>query len=135
MKGAPDKVTASGFRGRRKWAAAGGGALAMLFLAILVLNVTTGEKNIRGPLAGHYGVHDPQFQRTMGVLFGAPLADGNSTEDFQNGDAIFPAMLADIRGAEQSICLESYIYWSGSVGEEFSEAGPDVGVTRGRGVQ
>ena len=94
----------------------------MAFVAVLVLNLSTGEKKVTKPLPGHYGVEDPQFPRTMGSLFGSPLIDGNSARAFQNGDEIFPAMLTAIRGARQSICLESYIYWSGTVGKEFADA-------------
>ncbi|HEX4956462.1 MAG TPA: phospholipase D-like domain-containing protein [Thermoanaerobaculia bacterium] len=104
------------------WLAVGMGAIAMAGIAILVLNLATGEKKVTQPLPGHYGVDDPQFVRTMGSLFGPPLANGNSAQGFQNGDEIFPAMLGAIRGARQSICLESYIYWSGTVGREFAEA-------------
>lgn len=98
------------------------GALAMAVVVILVLNLSTGEKKVTEPLPGHYGVDDPQFLRTLGSLFGPPLTGGNSAQDFQNGDEIFPAMLAAIRGAQRSICFESYIYWSGTVGQEFADA-------------
>ena len=39
-----------------------------------------------------------------------------------NGDEIFPAMLEAIRGATKTICFETFIYWSGSIGREFGEA-------------
>jgi cardiolipin synthase len=40
----------------------------------------------------------------------------------QNGDEIFPAMLAAIRQAKESITFETYIYWSGETGRLFAEA-------------
>src|SRR5437899_1715846 len=40
----------------------------------------------------------------------------------RNGDRIFPPMLEAIRKAQRSINLESYIYWSGQVGQQFAEA-------------
>jgi cardiolipin synthase len=40
----------------------------------------------------------------------------------QNGDEIFPAMLEAIRGASTSVTFETYIYWSGEIGEAFTEA-------------
>lgn len=104
------------------WTAFVAGALAVAFVIILLLNLSTGEKKVTKPLPGRYSIDDPQFLLTMGTLFGPPLVDGNSVEDFQNGDEIFPAMLAAIRGARRSISLESYIYWSGTVGKEFAEA-------------
>jgi cardiolipin synthase len=40
----------------------------------------------------------------------------------QNGAEIFPAMLAAIRSAQHSVTFETYIYWSGEIGREMSEA-------------
>jgi cardiolipin synthase len=40
----------------------------------------------------------------------------------QNGDEIFPAMLQAIRSARRTIAFETYIYWSGDTGREFSQA-------------
>jgi len=104
------------------WIYVAGGAVAMAAIVILVLNLSTGEKKVTKPMPGLYAIDDPQFLRTMGSLFGPPLLDGNSAVDFQNGDEIFPAMLAAIRGAQKSVCLESYIYWSGKIGKEFADA-------------
>ena len=42
--------------------------------------------------------------------------------DFQNGEEIFPAMLAAIRSARHSINMETYIYWSGEVSKRFVAA-------------
>ena len=39
--------------------------------------------------------------------------------NLENGDQIFPAMLAAIRSAQTSITFETYIYWSGDIGREF----------------
>jgi cardiolipin synthase len=39
-----------------------------------------------------------------------------------NGKEVFPAMLASIEAARQSVCLESYIYSDGPLGERFREA-------------
>ena len=58
----------------------------------------------------------------MSVLLGPSIVEGNQVVDLQNGDAIFPSMLEAIRGARKTIDFETYIYWSGTVGDEFSEA-------------
>jgi cardiolipin synthase len=42
--------------------------------------------------------------------------------NLENGVEIFPAMLEAIRGAQETICFETYIYWSGDIGREFSDA-------------
>ncbi|WP_346323473.1 phospholipase D-like domain-containing protein [Emcibacter sp. SYSU 3D8] len=98
------------------------GAVAIILVTILVLNLTGPEKHIQKPLGHFYGVSDPQFMRELGTLLGPPVLDGNSIEDLQNGDAIFPSMLAAIRGAQHTITFETYIYWSGQIGLEFREA-------------
>jgi cardiolipin synthase len=58
----------------------------------------------------------------MGQLLGPAIVPGNRVTALQNGDEIFPAMLEAIRGAHASINFETYIYWSGEVGQEFSDA-------------
>ena len=46
----------------------------------------------------------------------------NDVTLLQNGDEIFPSMLEAIRQAEQSICFETYVYWTGDIAKEFAEA-------------
>lgn len=67
-------------------------------------------------------VSDPQFGRTMGSLLGPPLIPGNACTTLLNGDDIFPSMLAAIHAAKKTITLETYIYWSGTIGQEFTDA-------------
>jgi len=95
---------------------------ATLVLSVLALNFMPGEKQIERQLVRQYDIHDPQFRRSIGVLLGPPILEGNKVEALINGDQIFPAMLAAIREAEQTITLETYIYWSESIGTEFSQA-------------
>jgi cardiolipin synthase len=80
------------------------------------------EKQIETQLTRQYDTNDPQFRRSLGVLLGPPLVEGNQIEALRNGDEIFPAMLKAIRGAEKTITFETYIYWSGSIGREFTDA-------------
>ena len=73
--------------------------------------------------AGHrYVVSDPQFRREMSVLLGPTIMRGSKVTALQNGNEIFPAMLHAIRSAQTSITFETFIYWSGHIGEEFSQA-------------
>ena len=65
---------------------------------------------------------DPQFRRSLGVLLGPPILEGNKIEVLVNGDEIFTAMLEAIRGAKETITHETYIYWAESIGREFSDA-------------
>ena len=68
-----------------------------------------------------FAVNDPQFLRSIGQLLGPPLLPGNRVIALHNGLQIFPAMLAAIRNARETITLESYIYWSGDIGRQFSD--------------
>ena len=96
--------------------------LSTLVATLLVLNFMPGEKRLDQQLPRLYGTSDPQFERTMGVLLGPPVLAGNRYRALINGDAIFPAMLQAIQGAQESITFETYIYWKGDVGQQFAKA-------------
>jgi cardiolipin synthase len=98
------------------------GALVAVFVTVIVLNFTGGEQRIERKLEHRYGVDDAQFQRELGTLLGPPIVGGNRLANLENGAEIFPAMLEAIRGAQRSICFETYIYWSGEIGREFVDA-------------
>jgi cardiolipin synthase A/B len=68
-----------------------------------------------------FSAGDATFRRCMDHLLGPPLVDGNSIKSLLNGNEIFPAMLQAIRSAERTITFETYIYWSGNIGRQFSE--------------
>ncbi|WP_169728132.1 cardiolipin synthase [Massilia alkalitolerans] len=89
---------------------------------VLALNFMPSETQIETRLTRQYDTKDPQFRRSLGVLLGPPILEGNKVEVLLNGDQIFPAMLDAIRSARKSITFETYIYWSGSIGKEFTEA-------------
>jgi cardiolipin synthase len=89
---------------------------------ILLLNFAPNEKQIETRLSRQYDSNDPQFRRSLGVLLGPPILEGNKVEVLLNGDQIFPAMLDAIRSAEKTITFETYIYWSESIGKEFADA-------------
>jgi cardiolipin synthase A/B len=80
------------------------------------------EEDLERKIEHRYGVADPQFRREMSVMLGPSILPGNHVVDLQNGEEIFPAMLGAIRGAQRTITFETYIYWSGQIGEEFADA-------------
>jgi len=88
---------------------------------LLVLNLRA-EKKIDVRPMHLYPVADQQFVRSMSVLLGPPLIEGNRVETLLNGERIFPSMLQAISGAKQTIDFETYIYWSGEIGKQFAEA-------------
>jgi len=95
---------------------------ATAVLILLAVNFSVGETQITERVTHTYAIADPQFQRSMGVLLGPPLVDGNRVDTLVNGREIFPAMLTAIRSARKTITFETYIYWSGRIGKEFAEA-------------
>jgi cardiolipin synthase len=98
-------------------------AMVFTVIAVLaVLNFTGGEKKIEHRIPRLYSIDDPQFSRTMGLLLGPAIVDGNRFQVLLNGDQIFPSMLSAIRSAQRSITFETYIYWSGGIGKAFADA-------------
>jgi cardiolipin synthase len=94
--------------------------IATAFIGVIVVNLLPGEHRADKTIPSLYGVDSPQFSRAANVLFGSALIGGNEVTPLYNGHQIFEAMLDDIRAAKKSITFETYIYWSGHVGEEFS---------------
>ncbi len=89
---------------------------------LVMLNLTLGNKQIDALIKSPHSVSQPQFLRMMGALLGPPIVGGNRVQALRNGDEIFPSMLEAIRAARQTITFETYIYWSGSIGQEFADA-------------
>jgi cardiolipin synthase len=89
---------------------------------VLLVNLLPGDIGPDRPIPSLYGVGDPEFSRAADALFGPPLLQGNDARALHNGGQIFPAMLEEIRHARRSVSFETYIYWSGRVGQEFSDA-------------
>jgi cardiolipin synthase len=89
---------------------------------LLIANLSLGDKVIDEQVPSLYSVADPQFVRSMNVLLGPQLLGGNRAQALVNGERIFPDMLAAIRGARSTITFETYVWWSGSIGEQFTRA-------------
>ncbi len=96
--------------------------LVTALTVLLVTNLSLGNKQVDRRIETLYSVADPQFLRSMGSLLGPSIVDGNRAQALVNGQEIFPAMLKAIRGAQHTITLETYVYWSGAIGKEFAEA-------------
>ena len=97
--------------------------VAVTVLAVvLAMNFATPEKKLERRILHRYNVADPQFRREMSVLLGPSILPGNHVIDLENGEQIFPAMLEAIRSARRTITFETYIYWSGEVGQQFADA-------------
>src|ERR1700682_5049879 len=66
-------------------------------------------------------VADPSFLPTLEAYTAAAL-DGNTVDLLLNGDEIFPAALAAIRSARETITYAQYFYEEGAIGAEVAEA-------------
>ena len=97
-------------------------AFVTLVIILVIANLSSGEKKIEHKIERLYASDDPQFLRSMGLLLGPPVISGNRFEMLLNGDRIFPSMLEGIRSARQSITFETFIYWSGEIGEQIAHA-------------
>ncbi|MGI4985083.1 MAG: cardiolipin synthase [Janthinobacterium lividum] len=93
-----------------------------LVVVLIIANFSSGEKKVEHNIDRLYASADPQFLRSMGALLGSPVVAGNRVEVLLNGEEIFPAMLAGIRAATRTITFETFIYWSGEIGEQFAHA-------------
>jgi len=105
----------------KRWGVVLAVAAATALAAVLFVNLSLGDKKIDRVVPSLYAVEDAQFMRTMSVLLGPPLVNGNHTAVLVNGEQIFPAMLAALRAARKTITFEMYIYWSGRIGQEFAD--------------
>ena len=66
---------------------------------------------------------DPSaFLRTLHGAAGEGFTTGNDVALYQNGDQIFPPMLAAIRESRSTVHFSSYILWSGEIAERFGDA-------------
>lgn len=68
------------------------------------------------------GAPSDRLRRRLEALLGIPMTEGNAVDVYRNGDQIFPAMLEAIRGAERTVDLMTYVYWSGDIAREFADA-------------
>jgi cardiolipin synthase len=96
-------------------------AVVTVLLTFIAQNFFSVERRLDYQIS-EFSLADPTFERCMAHLLGPPLVSGNRVRTLLNGDEIFPAMLDAVRAAEHSITFETYIYWSGKIGREFSEA-------------
>lgn len=97
-------------------------AAITLFVSFFLRNLSTGERKIDRRIEPLYGIEDAAFRRAVGNLLGPPIVCGNKVDTLVNGDEIFPAMLEAIRSARKTIVFETFIYWSGEIAREMTEA-------------
>ncbi|TGS16189.1 cardiolipin synthase B [Mesorhizobium sp. M2E.F.Ca.ET.209.01.1.1] len=97
-------------------------AVAAAIVTLAALNLTPEPRVIRTIVPHRFEAADPQFVQSMSSYSQGQISGQNAVQTLVNGDEIFPAMLQAIGTARTSIDMETYIYWSGSVGYQFATA-------------
>jgi cardiolipin synthase len=99
-------------------------AFFILFIAAAVIAAVLMLAQDQETLEVHSatGADDPRNTAYIAALVGADLTRGNHYDVLTNGDQIFPAMLDAIRAAKRRISLETYIYDTGTVADQFTAA-------------
>ena len=100
----------------------GASALSAFVTLFVSRNFFQTEKKIKHRITSDYGVGDGEFKRTMGQLLGPPFLEGNKVTILQNGEEIFPAMLAGIQSAERTITFENFLMKKGTISDRFAAA-------------
>jgi cardiolipin synthase A/B len=73
-------------------------------------------------LADEIEVDSPDFLRAAEAVTGAPISEGNEADLLINGDAIFPAFLETIRSAQETLNVQTYVYWKGEIADQVAGA-------------
>jgi cardiolipin synthase len=71
---------------------------------------------------GEPGTHFAPLARLMNQIAERPLLSGNTVDALVNGEQAYPAMLAAIGAARESVAMASYIFDAHGVGKEFVDA-------------
>lgn len=95
--------------------------LATLAAVVIISNLTSEEWRIQHRVDHLYAPGEEQFERTMGSLLAPGFVPGNRITCLENGAAYFPEMLEAMRQARHHINLETFIFWSGEMGERFAD--------------
>ena len=106
-----------------------GGIIGALVVALVYITLAANavanhqDRVMSLPLIG------PELDAFLRALHGAAgecVVEGNEVEVLQNGDEVFPPMLAAIRESRSTIHFSTYVYWAGAVPREFAQALADA---------
>ncbi|HXI64850.1 MAG TPA: phospholipase D-like domain-containing protein [Gemmatimonadales bacterium] len=102
------------------------GALAVALVYITLAANAVANHQDRVMSLPRIGPELDGFLRALHGAAGECVVEGNEVEVFQNGDEIFPPMLAAIRESQATIHFSTYVYWAGAVPREFAQALSDA---------
>ncbi len=115
----PHRVQKAADSGRRR------GWLTGIAIGIVVLGGyfwLTSARILREPIVLSHGPDNAVFRDTLGPILGAEFTGGNEITPLINGERFFPVMLDAIRRARKTITLETYIWSSGKISDQFIAA-------------
>jgi cardiolipin synthase len=94
--------------------------LVAVTITATVLAIAQDQETVE--LRSAISAQDPAAAAYLASLVAAELVQGNSYDVLVNGDQVFPAMLQAIDAATQRISFETYIYDTGHVADQFTDA-------------
>jgi cardiolipin synthase len=97
-------------------------ALGAAFALSVAISLLNRPREVSYDVPHAFRVRDPTFLASAQAFDRPSMAEGNRVTILQNGVEIFPAMLAAIASARNSVHLEAYIFWSDEVGARFRDA-------------
>ena len=102
------------------------GALAAAFLYITLAANAEANHQDRVMSVPRIAPELDAFLRALHGATGERVVEGNTVEVFENGEEIFPPMLAAIRESVSTIHFSTFVYWAGDVPREFANALSDA---------
>ena len=107
------------------------GALVVVFIYMTVAANVEANRQDRVLRVPEIGTSLDSFLRSLHGAAGECMSTGNTVDLYQNGDEIFPPMLAAIHASRSTIHFSTYVYWAGAIPETFARALSDAAL---RGV-
>src|SRR5215471_6328969 len=96
--------------------------LALAFAFSVAISLLDQPKEISYLPKHTFSVRDPAFMPSAHALANPSPLRSNRVDLLENGDQFFPAMLAAIDEAKETVNFETYIFWSGTIASRFRDA-------------
>lgn len=98
------------------------GMVCVSLLVLCAVGCHGPREKLRQPVESRGAVTSTAFQLSLASRTGTPFLPGNQVEPLLNGDKILPAMIDAIRRATNTVNLETYIWRSGRMSDQFIDA-------------
>ena len=97
-----------------------GAAVLLLSYLTVVINANANRQD-RVDSAPSIADDPAAFLRALHGASREQPSAGNHVSLLQNGDEIFPALIAAIRESRETVHFSTYVYWAGSIPDQFAE--------------